>query len=51
MLFYYFMELKLSYTDITAATFTYDLRLKIRNITIFYPERKLLCYAADCQRE
>ena len=51
MLFYYFMLLKLIYTDITATRYTYDLRLKIRYITVFYPERKLLRYAADCQRE
>jgi len=41
--------LKLVYTDITATrhTDTHDSGLKIRNITIFYPDRKLFWYAAD----
>jgi len=30
---------------------SHDSGLKIRNITIFYREWKLLCYAAECQRE
>jgi len=43
MLLYYFMQLKLIYTDITAMRHTHDSGLKIRKIAIFYPGNIVLC--------